>query len=229
MKRAIFLLTQHFELGSSGLQTGVWADELTTPYYALADSGIEVHFATLEGGRARFEPRSIKSNGDNGGTVDRFLSDAGAMQAIGKTGKVSRLQIDDFSALVIPGGHGALWDIGMSIEIGRFVLQALTQDRIVAAACHGPAALLLANSSDGIPSVRGRKMTCFCNAEEEVLGLENVVPYLLENRLRALGADLVFEGAFSPSAVRDRNLITCQNAQSTRQLTSLLLQALNAK
>jgi hypothetical protein len=35
----LMIVTSHAQLGSTGKPTGIWAEELTTPYYALVDAG----------------------------------------------------------------------------------------------------------------------------------------------------------------------------------------------
>lgn len=225
-RRAFFLLTQHHELGTTGLATGVWADELTTPYYALLDHGFAPTLATLNGGAAQFEPRSVNRAGENGGSVDRFLVDMQANRALNSTRPLEDFEPANFDVLVVPGGHGALWDLGRDDRAGRFVGKALTTGCVVAAACHGPAALLTGRSPNTAPVIRGRKVACFTAAEEEMIGLDAAVPYSLEHLLRELGADVATLGPFQPCAVRDANLITCQNPQSTSQLVQLILQAL---
>lgn len=225
-RRAFFLLTQHHELGTTGLATGVWADELTTPYYALLDRGFAPTLATLSGGAARFEPRSVNRAGENGGSVDRFLADAQANCALNSTRPLEDFEPADFDVLVVPGGHGVLWDLGSDGRAGRFVEKAFTAGCVVAAACHGPAVLLTGWNTGAASAIRDRRVSCFTTAEEWVIGLDTAVPYSLENRLRELDADVTTLGPFQPCAVRDGNLITCQNPQSTSQLVQLTLQAL---
>jgi putative intracellular protease/amidase len=52
------------------------------------------------------------------------------------------------------------------------------------------------------------------------------VPFLLETRLRALGATIEKAPDFQPFAVRDGNLITGQNPASSEQVAELVLEAL---
>jgi putative intracellular protease/amidase len=111
--------------------------------------------------------------------------------------------------------------------VGRLVGRLYESGAVVGAVCHGPAGLMEARLSDGTPIVAGKRVNSFTDAEEVAVGLDKVVPYLMETRLRGLGA--VFEGNaenFQAHAVRDGRLVTGQNPRSTALVADLILQAL---
>lgn len=58
---------------------------------------------------------------------------------------------------------------------------------IVAAVCHGPAALLNCYVN-GAPLLQGKTVTCFTNSEEKAMKLDAFVPFLLEDRVKERGA-----------------------------------------
>lgn len=98
--------------------------------------------------------------------------------------------------------------------------------KVVAAVCHGPAALVATCTPDGRPLVAGRQVSAFTNAEEDAVGLSAVVPFALESRLRELGARFSPAPLWQAHAVRDGQLITGQNPQSSEAVAALVLQAL---
>ncbi|HEX3139946.1 MAG TPA: type 1 glutamine amidotransferase domain-containing protein, partial [Rhizobacter sp.] len=77
--------------------------------------------------------------------------------------------------------------------------------------------------------VRGLRVNSFTDSEEAAAGLQGVVPFALESRLRELGG--LFEGVadWQAFAVRDGQLITGQNPQSSALVAKLVLQALQAQ
>ena len=58
-RRALVVTTSHGTLGDSGKPTGVWASEMTVPYYAFTDAGMVVDVASIEGGTIPIEPGSL--------------------------------------------------------------------------------------------------------------------------------------------------------------------------
>ena len=81
-------------------------------------------------------------------------------------------------------------------------------------------------SGAGRPIVEGLPVNGFTNSEENGVGLSAVVPFLLEDRLKELGGLFERGPDWQPYAVRDRNLITGQNPQSSELVARQMLDAL---
>lgn len=225
MSRILFVLTSHAALGSTGRATGVWLEELATPYYALRDAGHDITLASIAGGPVPIDPGSDKA-GERPASAERFLNDAAAMQALRSTPRIDALRWQDFDAIFLPGGHGTMWDLPQSAALARTLGEAFDAGRVVAAVCHGPAGLVNARRADGTPFVAGRQVASFTDAEEAAVGLTDVVPFLLGSRLAALGAKLSTAPNFQAHAVRDGHLVTGQNPASSRAVAQLVIQAL---
>jgi putative intracellular protease/amidase len=237
-KNVLIVTTSHAEMGSTGHRTGVWLEELAAPYYALLDGGAQVTLASIKGGEVPFDPRSLPAEaGQASGekpaeqqevpaSVRRFLDDAEATSAARSTPAIDRVEAGSFDAVFLPGGHGTMWDLPESEALARTVGTAFDEGRIVAAVCHGPAGLVAARGRDGRPIVEGRRVNGFTNSEEEGVGLAEVVPFLLEDRLKELGGRFERGPDWQPYAVRDGNLITGQNPQSSSLVAQHVLAAL---
>lgn len=207
----------------SGEPTGVWLEELATPYYAFRDAGFEVVLVTTEGGPVPIDPRSRE---DVSQTSRRFLEDPEAMARIADTPALREVNAADFDALFLPGGHGTMWDLPNNPELAAALSKALAEGRVVGAVCHGPAGLVGVKRADGRPVVEGRKLTAFTDEEERAVNLHDEVPFLLETRLRELGARFEEAPNFEPLAVRDGNLVTGQNPASSQRTAELVIEAL---
>lgn len=225
MKKILFVLTSHAQLGSTGKGTGVFLEELAVPYWYLLDRGHALRFASIAGGEVPIDPGSREPS-QLSPAVERFLADEQAMAALHDSRAVDTCSIDDFDALYLPGGHGTMWDLPSSAALGRLVGHAFDAGRVVAAVCHGPAGLVAATLADGRPLVAGRRVAGFTDEEERAVGLSEVVPFLLEQRLRELGADVVVAPKFTSNVVRDGRLVTGQNPQSSEAIAEAIASVL---
>ncbi|TIO50071.1 MAG: hypothetical protein E5X80_26325 [Mesorhizobium sp.] len=228
MPKILIVTTSHDQLGGTGRQTGLWLEELATPYYALLDSGADITVASIKGGEVPFDARSIKADGNNPPPVQRFLSDDHAMASVRSTPSIDKVRASDYDAIFLPGGHAAMWDLPGNAALADALGQAFDEGRVVAAVCHGAAGLISAKRADGSPIVRDRRVSGFTDAEEEAEGLTEIMPFLLETRLRELGAHFEKTSNFRPFAVQDGNLITGQNPMSSAKVAELVLQAVTS-
>jgi putative intracellular protease/amidase len=92
--------------------------------------------------------------------------------------------------------------------------------------CHGPAALLAAEKSDGSNAFAGYRAAAFTNAEETQAGLAERAKWLLQTRLEEAGVDVQVGEPWAPNVVVDRNLVTGQNPSSSAPLAAELLKKL---
>jgi putative intracellular protease/amidase len=226
--KVLMIATSNTRMGDSGKPTGIWAEEIAVPYYALVDAGIDVQIASPKGGAVTLDPGSIKPAGDNDPVVERFLADPVAQAKVQSTHVAAAVDATAFDAVFFPGGHGTMWDLPGDAGVTRAVESAYAAGKLIASVCHGAAGLVSALRPDGEPVVKGLRINAFTDAEEAAVGLADVVPFHLESRLRALGAR--FEGAenWQPFALRDGQFITGQNPQSSKLVADHLLRALTA-
>jgi putative intracellular protease/amidase len=230
MQPVLMIVTSHDQLGTTGKPTGIWAEELTTPYYALIDAGFEVTLASPKGGTPPFVADSVVVKPEDlGNTVKRFLADPVAMGKFNATHKTADMNAADFSAVMLPGGHGTMWDTATDAATARLVSDSFNAGKPTAAVCHGPAGLVNALRTDGKSILFGKKVNGFTNAEETAAGLMDVVPFHLETKMRELGG--VFESGpdWAPYAVRDGHLITGQNPASSALVAQHVVAALQGK
>ena len=228
-RRALIVLTSHDRLGAKGKPTGFFWEEMAVPYWALRDAGLEVDFASIDGGEPPADPGSDNAD-ERPPAVQRFMDDGQAMQSLATSRPVASVEPSRYDLVYLPGGHGTMWDFAQSEALGRLVARAYQDGAVVGAVCHGPSGLAGARLDDGRPLVAGKRVNSFTDAEEAKVGLTDTVPYLLESRLRELGA--LFEGnpePFGPHAVRDGRLVTGQNPASSARVADLLLEALDAE
>lgn len=210
----------------NGEATGLWLEELTTPYYAFTDSGADVTVASIAGGEIPVDARSLSPEGENDASVERYLVDEDTQALFAATPKFTEIDTSGFDAVFLPGGHGTMFDYPNDADLAKLITTFNAQGKIVSAVCHGPAGLVRAKAADGAPLVKGRKLAAFTDSEEVAVGLQDAVPFLLESKLKELGADHVSASDFQAFAVRDGNLITGQNPASATKTAALVMDAI---
>ncbi len=213
----LFVLTSHGQLGNIGHKTGFWIEEFATPYYALTDAGVIGTLASPKGGQPPVDPKSDAPENQTE-SVRRFKEDEALREKLSLTLKLSDSFADQFDAVFFPGGHGPMWDLTKDPDVIRLIQNFTKQNKPVAAVCHGPAALLHA---------KGENVTGFTNTEEEAVKLTSVVPFLLEDALKAAGAEYSKKNDWESYTVQDGLLLTGQNPASSEQVAKDLLELLN--
>lgn len=225
MKKVLFVVTSHDKLGDTGEKTGFWIEELVAPYYELADKGIQIDIATPLGGQPPIDPKSADPSAATEDTK-RFDADKELQAKLSHTLTLADVKEADYDAVFYPGGHGPLWDLVTDKNSIELIQSFYTNNKPVAFVCHAPAALKNVKI-DGEYLVKGKKVTGFTNSEEEAVGLTKVVPFLLEDVLKANGGIYSKTEDWHPYAVEDGLLITGQNPASSKLVAEKLLQQLN--
>ncbi len=224
--RILMVLTSHDQLGNTGNKTGYWLEEFASPYYTFIDAGAEVALASVAGGEPPVDPTSTQPDWQTDATR-RLAADAAANTALSQTTPIADVDATAFDAIFFPGGHGPMWDFPGNVKLAKLIEAFNTATKPIGAVCHGVVALVDAQKPDGSPLVAGQTVTSFTNGEEEVVGLTEVVPFLLENCLRELGAAISNGEDFSVNVVTNENLVTGQNPQSSAAGAKGILSLLN--
>ncbi len=221
--KILMVLTSHDELGSTGRKTGFWLEELAAPYYVFKDAGADIVLASPKGGQPPLDPKSSEPASQTESTR-RFEADASATSQLAATLRLESVSQAEFDAVFYPGGHGPLWDLAEDRNSIALIQSFLAAGKPAALVCHAPGVLRHVKSPDGQPLVAGRKVTGFSNTEEEAVGLTAIVPFLVEDELKAKGAHYSKGEDWSPYVVSDRLLITGQNPASSAPAAALLWQ-----
>lgn len=225
MRKILFVLTSHDQLGNTGEKTGFWIEEFAAPYYILKDKGVEITLASPKGGQAPIDPKSNEPDFQTPATV-RFNEDKETQEVLSNTVKLNSVNQDDYDAVFYPGGHGPLWDLAEDKNSIRLIENFYNNNKPVAAVCHAPAIFKHTKNTDGTSLVNEKKVTGFTNGEEEAVQLTSVVPFLVEDMLKSNGGVYSKKADWSPYAVEDGLLITGQNPASSELVAELLLEKL---
>jgi putative intracellular protease/amidase len=235
-KKVLIVTTSNNVLGKTGYPTGLWLPEMTHPFSALANAGFNITIASVKGGNVPIDPYSIPSNPQGTNRDDpiteKFLHTPAYVTLINHTVSLSTINPKDYAAVVFPGGNGATYDFPWDKNVNKIASAVYEQGGVVAAVCHGPAALLNATLSNGQYLIKGMKVTGFSSEEEAIteilIGKKHVVPFFLENELPKRGA--IYEKVYvhEPLVIISGNgrLITGQNPESATNVGEKVVEIL---
>lgn len=212
--RILMVVTSSDHMGSAPEPTGLWLEEFAAPYYVFTDMRCDVAVASPKGGHAPIDPRSYEASSQTASTR-RYAADAMAQAAIRSTIALRDAALADYDAVFFAGGHGTMDDFPTDDSVKATVEHFYHHSKPVAAVCHGPAALVRAVKLNGEPLIRGKQFTCFTDTEETAIGLQGMVPFMLESALCALGGKSVTAADFTAHTMIDGLLITGQNPASS--------------
>lgn len=208
-KPVLMVLTSHATKGSTGEATGYYLGEVTHPLAVFDAAGIPVEFASIQGGEPPVDGLDLDD-----ATNARYWNDATFRNAVRTTIRLHDVDAGKYSAVFYAGGHGAVWDFPDSPAVQRVTREIYEAGGVVGAVCHGPAALVNVTLSDGTYLVAGKQVSAFTNDEERAVKLDQVVPFLLANRLVERGALHQPAPDWTAKVVTDGRLVTGQNPQS---------------
>jgi Putative intracellular protease/amidase len=221
----LMVLTSHDQLGNTGHKTGFWLEEFAAPYYVFKDAGADITLASPKGGQPPIDPKSDDPGAQTDATR-RFQSDPAAKAALASTLTLDQVKAEDFDAIFYPGGHGPLWDLAEDKRSVALIEQFDRAGKPVGAVCHAPAVFRHTKSADGEPLVKGKEVTGFTNSEEEAVQLTKVVPFLVEDMLKANGGRFTRGEDWASYVVVAGRLVTGQNPASSDAAAEALLKML---
>ncbi|MEP5567908.1 MAG: type 1 glutamine amidotransferase domain-containing protein [Halioglobus sp.] len=222
--RVLIVVTSETKMGASGKSTGYEHTELSRAYYVFTVNGFEVDIASPKGG----EPRAILDDEDMGPLDYAFLNDPVAMEKATNTMRLADARGGDYEAVFFVGGKGTMWDFPDNPYIHQLVREYAEDGKLIGAVCHGPAALANVMLANGKPFLEGKPVTGFTNEEELLLmpDAANVFPFLLEDRLRERGGEIIVGLPYLENIAVTEGLVTGQNPWSVYAMAEIMVEQL---
>jgi putative intracellular protease/amidase len=222
--KILMVLTSHDQLGNTGRKTGFWLEEFAAPYFVFRDAGVELTLASPKGGQPPIDPKSDLPENQTP-AMARFKKDPVVQKALSQTVKLADMKAEDFETIFYVGGHGPMWDLVDNPVSIALIESFYNSGKPVAAVCHSPAVFHRV-MYQGAPMVKGKRMTGFTNGEEEAVHLTKVVPFLVEDELKTVGARYEKAADWESFAIIDGRLVTGQNPASSTAAARALLKVL---
>lgn len=225
--RILMVLTSHDQLGDTGRKTGFWLEEFAAPYYVFRDAGVQLTLASPKGGQPPIDPKSDLPENQTP-AMARFKKDGEAQKALSRTLKLSDMKSEDFDTIFYVGGHGPMWDLVDNPDSIALIESFYDSGKPVAAVCHSPAVFHRVMYK-GSPIVKDKRVTGFTNGEEEAVHLTHVVPFLVEDELKRVGALYEKAADWESFAIVDGLIVTGQNPASSTAAAKALLKLLSVR
>ncbi|WP_350448790.1 type 1 glutamine amidotransferase domain-containing protein [Rossellomorea vietnamensis] len=217
MKKILMVLTNESKIDDEH-ETGLWLSEFAEPYEEFKNQGFGVDVASLKGGRIPLDPNSLDDE-----QVEKWK---GVTKELDQTLVLSQLNVNEYVGIFLPGGHGTMFDLPESPELQQALVHFAENDKAIGSVCHGPAGFVGTKLSNGKWLVEGKSLTAFTNEEEQQTGLDSLMPFLLETKLREQGAQFEKSEAWSNHVITDGKFVTGQNPQSSQAAAEAFLNVL---
>ncbi|MRS99417.1 type 1 glutamine amidotransferase domain-containing protein [Ralstonia pickettii] len=196
--------------------TGIWFTEFSEPFEAFVESGARVTVASPRGGPAPVDPRGYPSKAEIADVRD-------ALAALNATTHLSSIDPTQYDALFFPGGHGPMFDLAGLQPVKALIAKFWGAGKPVSAVCHGPAALLNVRLPEGSTLLANKRVTGFSKGEDAADALFVKMPFSLQERMSAEGAEFVEQPPKAVHVEVDGLLVTGQNPASAKATAKAFL------
>lgn len=240
-KRIALVIANPAVSTTTGWPVGFWWSELTHPWLAFHEAGYEVELFSPAGGACEADGMSDPNDASGYSKLDLitqgFLNTPELKALVEETRPVREIDVAAFDAIVVAGGQAPMFTFEQAKDLHATFAEFYTRGKVAAALCHGVAILKYAKLLDGTPLAKGKTVTGFANVEEDFAdnavwsyGMltrdKHVMPWRIEDELKALGANYIQAGLWQSFAVRDGNLVTGQQNFSGAETARLVIEAL---
>ncbi|MCV6589017.1 MAG: type 1 glutamine amidotransferase domain-containing protein [Marinobacterium sp.] len=219
MKTVLIPVTSHATLGSTDQANGTYAPELTHVVAQLDAAGVAYRIASIEGGAAPLYGTDMDGDSVN----DAVLANEQFQAQINDTLPLAQVKGADYDAIFYPGGFGLLSDLAENQGFASIAAAHYEAGGVIAAVCHGPAALLPITLSNGDKLLARKSVTGFTREEEVDYNTINDIPFLLEEALARNAARYSKGQPWHELVIEDDRLITGQNPASAHGVGKALL------
>ncbi|TPI46242.1 type 1 glutamine amidotransferase domain-containing protein [Mesorhizobium sp. B2-9-1] len=240
-KRVAIVIANPAVSTTTGWPVGFWWSELTHPWFAFTERGYEVEIFSPDGGKceadALSDPRDPSGYSETDLISLGFISNPKLQALVDDTRPVAEIDVARFDAIVVAGGQSPMFTYERATGLQQTFVAFHEAGKVAAALCHGTAILRYARRADGSLLAAGKTVTGFANLEEDfadnatwAMGAlergKHLMPWRIEDELKAIGANYIQAGLWRGFAVRDGNLITGQQNFSGAETARVVIEAL---
>lgn len=224
MSHALFVVSEE----------GYWGEECIVPLEAFSEAGVEVTIATPSGSPPVIDERSIDPEEVGEETAAHMETVDAEDDRLADPVAVADVDADDYEVVIFPGGHGTEWDVNQDSHARALLASAVEGETGFAlVVCHAVGLLAFTRDRHGAFLVNGRSVTGFPN-EWEVDLVDDAgrmddgrkLPYMVEDEVKAAGAEFDAELDESESVTVDGDLLTARGPESSTAAARAVLSRL---
>lgn len=210
--------------------TGNHPVEALLPMLHLKNAGFEFEVVTPTGKPVVFEMWAFPKDDEQVIAIyeefkSRFQQPASLADFTNSSFNLS----DEYAAVFIPGGHGAMIGIPQDENVGKTLRWAHQNGLFTISLCHGPGAFLSTTLNDQEFLYKGYNMAVFPDSVDNktpMFGyLPGKMPYGLSEKLKSLGVHLM-NTKMDKTVCLDRKLITGSSPLASNELGKLAAKTL---
>jgi putative intracellular protease/amidase len=232
-KRVLMVIANPATSTTLGIPVGFWGAELAHAWNAFNEVGYEITVASPDGGRCEMDawsdPRDESKYSFGDVITMGFINTPEYWALVENTAALKEVDYDVFDAIVVVGGQSPMFTFRDNDDLKQALRTFYEAGKVTAALCHGIAALIDCELSNGRYLIEGKTMTGFANVEEafgdEYVG-QKMMPWHIEDAAKERGANYIQGGRFKAFAVRDGRLITGQQQYSGGEVAARVIEAL---
>jgi len=237
-KKALIVSTSHGILNkpgeTDGPSTGVFASEMTIPYYEFYDANMQVDVASIKGGEIPIDPQSfyyfLESNEDK-----RFEEDETFQAKVENSIPIAEVDFKEYDFVFFAGGWGAAYDMNSEVVAKKVSDAYYNSDVIMGSVCHGALAFTEAKDKNGDYLIKGRPMSGVTQKQLKQFRI-TYTPYHPEEEIRKAGGIFKADESkrihpFATTTVidREKRFVTGQNQNSSHDTAQLMMKTLAEK
>ncbi|WP_350286973.1 glyoxalase III HchA [uncultured Croceitalea sp.] len=211
--------------------TGNHPVEMLVPMLHFKNAGFDIDIFTPTGQSAKIEMWAMPHNDENVKNIYtshkiQFEHPKNLSHFVDRDMAVS----NDYIAVFIPGGHGAMLGLPEDNNVGELIYWAHQKELFMLSICHGPAAFLSAQLDRTTDFIyKDYEMAVFPDSVDKqtpLIGyMPGQLPWMMSEKLTALGTKIVNKKADATCHV-DRKLITGASPKAANDFGKIAVQEL---
>jgi len=223
INKKIVMVVSGYGQQQGAITPGYEFDEFAKAYTVFKANGITVDIASPNGGKVEADEYDPSKSYNA-----IVLNDSAIMTKLNDTLSTAKLDAKSYDGIFIVGGKGAMFDLPKDKALQLLIADIYQQQGVVAAVCHGPAALVNVTLNDGSYLVANKALNGFTNKEEKLFGKKwlSKFEFMLEDKLTERGAKFQSSEIMLSHVAVDGRLITGQNPTSTVDVATELVKTL---